>query len=424
MTASPALAAYLALSGVAGPAVRMWLARRARRGREDPLRMGERLGIPGRARPAGRLAWLHGASVGEAVSMLPLIAALRAEAPGLNILATTGTVTGAARMAADLPPGAVHQFAPVDTCTAVRRFLGHWRPDLAVRVESEIWPRTLVETARAGVPLALVNARLSVGSARGWARVPGMARGLFALFDRIVTQDAETVDRLVTLGVAPDRVREGANLKSAVPVPAAEPDALAAARAALSGRPVWLAASTHPGEEAVAAEVQAGLSGPLLILAPRHPGRGAEVAATLAAAGLSVARRSAGEVPGSRTDVWLADTLGEMGLWYRLAAVAFVGGSLVARGGHTPFEPAALGPAILHGPQVANFAPAYAALDAAGGAEEVSDASSLGAAVARLLQDAPARAAMADAAARVRSATSPDLCALARELCALMPGGR
>jgi 3-deoxy-D-manno-octulosonic-acid transferase len=387
--------------------------------------MGERVGRAGAPRPGGRLVWLHGASVGETLSALPLVAALRARAPGLGILVTGGTVTAARRLAALLPAGAVHQYAPLDTRAAVVRFLDHWRPDLALWIESELWPRMVVETAARGTPMMLVNARLSEASARGWARLPGMARALLSRFARIVTQDGETARRLRALGADPARVAEGGNLKIAAPPPAHDPEALAAARAAARARPVWLAASTHEGEEAIAAAAQTALPAgerPLLVVVPRHPERGGAVAAVLARARLSVARRSAGEAPGPGTDVWLADTLGEMGLWYRLAPVAFVGGSLVARGGHNPFEPAALGAAILHGPHVANFAPAYAALAAAGGAREVTDAPALAGAVAALQADAAARARMTEAAAGVRAAMTPDLDRLAGEALALMEG--
>ena len=424
MTRSPALAAYLGATALAGAVALPLLRSRARRGKEDPARLAERLGHASRARPDGPLVWLHGASVGEAVSLLPLIAAIRARAPGLAILVTTGTVTAAARIEPDLPEGAVHQYAPVDTRAAVRRFLAHWRPSLAVRAESEIWPRAVVETARTGAVQVLINARLSARSARGWARVPAMARALLRRFDLIVTQDGESLARLAALGADPARMRPGANLKSAVAVPGCDAAALAEARAAIGARPVWLAASTHPGEEAAAADAARHLgTGALLILAPRHPGRGTEIAALLATRGLTLARRSQGEMPGPATDVWLADTLGEMGLWYRLSQVAFIGGSLGAQGGHTPFEPAAIGPAILHGPRTENFAPAYAALDAAGGAAAVHDAGTLAETVSTLLADPERRQAMSDAAARVRAAMTPDLDALARDLLALMPGG-
>ncbi|MEE8453456.1 MAG: glycosyltransferase N-terminal domain-containing protein, partial [Limibaculum sp.] len=346
MTGSPALAVYLAATRLAGPLAHWLLARRMATGREDPLRLGERLGRAGVARPEGRLIWLHGASVGEALSMLPLIAELRRQAPGVNCLATTGSVPSARRMAELLPEGCIHQFVPVDTGGAVRRFLDHWRPDLAVWVESEFWPGLMVATARRGTPMMLVNARVSARSARRWAWAPGMAAALVRLFRRIVTQDMETAARLVAMGADPGRVREGGNLKALIPAPGCDAAELEALRAALAGRPVWLAASTHAPEEDAVAEAHRvaarSVPGLLTILAPRHPERGEAIAAALAGQGLAVARRSRGEAPGPGTDVWLADTLGEMGLWLRLAPVAFVGGSIAVRGGHNPFEPAAL----------------------------------------------------------------------------------
>lgn len=405
------LAAYRGATSLAGPLVRRWLARRARRGKEDPARIAERFGNASVARPEGRLIWLHAASVGEAVSAMPLIGALREAG---TCLLTTGTVTAARRAGELLPEGCIHQYVPVDTGEAVGRFLDHWRPDLAVWIESEIWPRLVSDTAARGVPMALVNARLSQRSFRGWRQVPAMARDLFGAFRLIVAQDRATVERLAALGAGAE---EGANLKALVPPPACDEAELAGLRATLGSRPRWLAASTHPGEEEIAAD--ASPEGALLILAPRHPERGDAVAEMLARRGLGVTRRSRGEAPGG--DIHLADTLGEMGLWYRLAPVAFVGGSLVEMGGHTPFEPAALGAAILHGPHLANFAPAYAALAAAGGAREVRDAADLRAAVAALLEDGDARARMAGAAAGVRDAAAGDLAPLARRLLALIP---
>ena len=428
MTGSPALAVYLAASRLAGPLAHWLLARRMAAGREDPLRLGERLGRAGVARPEGTLIWLHGASVGEALSMLPLIAELRRQAPEAAILVTTGTVTSARRMAELLPAGCIHQFVPVDTSGAVRRFLDHWRPDLAIWVESEFWPGLMAATARRGTPMMLVNARVSARSARRWAWAPGMAAALVRSFRRIVTQDAATAARLVAMGADPGRVREGGNLKALIPVPGCDAAELETLRAALAGRPVWLAASTHaPEEVAVAAAhrvASRSLPGLLTILAPRHPERGGEIAALLAGQGLTVAQRSQGrsgvEAPGPETDIWLADTLGEMGLWLRLAPVAFVGGSIAVRGGHNPFEPAALGAAILHGPETGNFAPAYAALAGAGGARSVADGAEMGAAVAALLGSEAARRAMTDAAEAVRQRLEPDVAALAREALALI----
>jgi 3-deoxy-D-manno-octulosonic-acid transferase len=431
VTSSPALAVYLAASRLAGPLAHWLLARRMAAGREDPLRLGERLGRAGVARPegrsGGRLIWLHGASVGEALSMLPLIAEVRRQAPQMTCLVTTGTVTSARRMAELLPEGCIHQFVPVDTSGAVRRFLDHWRPDLALWIESEFWPGLMVAVARRATPMMLVNARVSARSARRWARVPGMAAVLVRLFRRIVTQDAETVARLVAMGADPGRVREGGNLKALIPVPGCDAGELEALRAALAGRPVWLAASTHAPEEEVVAKAHRvaarSLPGLLTILAPRHAERGGEIAALLAGQGLAVVRRSRGEAPGPETQVWLADTLGEMGLWFRLAPVAFIGGSIVARGGHNPFEPAALGAAILHGPSSGNFAPAYAALAGAGGARSVADGAEMGAAVAALLESAAARRAMTDAARSACKRLAPDVAALAREALGLMGAG-
>lgn len=386
--------------------------------------MGERLGQAGRRRPEGRLVWLHGASVGESLSMLPLIAELRRADPEVEVLVTSGTVSSARRMAVLLPPGAIHQFVPVDTAGAVRGFLRHWRPDLAIWVESELWPRLMVETAARGTPMMLVNARLSAATARRWARVPGMARRLVRLFALALTQDAETCERLVALGADPARVTVAGNLKVAIPPPEADPGALAALTAAVSGRPVWLAASTHAPEESVVAEAHRraaqALPGLLTILAPRHPER-AEAVATLLAP-LAVRRRSVDSLPDDRTEAFLADTLGEMGLWLRLAPVTFVGGSIAAMGGHNPFEAAALGSVVLHGPSTQNFAPAYAALAACGGARLTSDPASLADAVVALLkQEGAEERAVATAAARaVLHDLTPDVAAIARQALALM----
>ncbi len=425
---SGALAGYLTATRLAAPAIALWLRARARRGKEDPARLGERWGRPGAARPAGPLVWLHGASVGEATAILPLRDALRATEPRLTALMTTGTVTGAQALDARLGARDLHQFLPVDAGAAPRRFLAHWRPDLAVWTESEFWPRLMVETDRAGTPMALVNARLSARSAAAWARRPRMAAALLNRFRLVHAQDPESAARLRALGLAPERLRQGGTLKSAVRLPEPPPEALATARAAIGRRPVWLAASTHAGEDAAILAAHARLDpATLLILAPRHPDRGDRVADEIAAAGLPAAQRSRGERPTPETRVWLADTLGEMGLWYRLAPVAIVGGSLAdpgaGAGGHTPFEPAAAGAAILHGPDIRNFAPVYGALKAEGAAEEVDGPESLARAVAALLADPDRRALMAARARAVAEGLRPDLDGIARELCGLLAGG-
>lgn len=417
---SPFLWAYLTASRLAGPLAGPLLRRRLARGKEDAARLGERLGQPGLPRPKGRLIWLHGASVGEAMSTLPLIAALQARAD-VEVLVTTGTVTSARRIAPLLPARARHQFVPVDTRRAVRRFLGYWRPDLAVFIESELWPRLIVETADHGVPMALVNARLSARSVKRWQRARDMVAGLLQSFGLILSQDQETVHRLRGFGVNP---RFAGNLKALVDAPGCDEVECRAIADSLDGRPVWLAASTHPGEEEQVLDAHRTLRAQhptaLLILAPRHPERGDELLSLLRADEISVARRSLGEVADRDTSVWLADTLGEMGLWYRLAPVTFVGGSLVEMGGHTPFEPASLGTAVVHGPHVDNFAPAYASFGEMGGARMVQTGKELGSAAAHLLTLPAERRAMREAADAAHKGLRPDVDAMAAEILSLM----
>ncbi|MEM6973686.1 MAG: 3-deoxy-D-manno-octulosonic acid transferase [Pseudomonadota bacterium] len=433
---SPALSLYLAATHALAPLAPMILWRRKRQGREDGARLGERLGHAALPRPQGRLVWLHGASLGETASMAPLIAALRAVADPPELLITAGTVTAAERLRQTLPPGARHQYVPVDTAPAVRHFLSHWRPDLAIWVESEFWPGLMVRTARAGVPMMLINARLSAASARGWARLPAMAARLVGLFDRILTQDEATLERLAALGRPRDAMRHAGNLKAAIPPPACDPAELRTLRDGLAGRPIWLAASTHPGEDAAVIEAHLSLKerlpGLVTILAPRHPERGAAIVADARArTGLPPAQRSRGDGPPADGGIWLADSLGEMGLWYRLAPVSFIAGSIAPLGGHNPFEAAALGTAILHGPRTENFAPAYAALDAAEGGRHVSDATSLAAALGDLLAADGARhpraVAMATRGREALTALAPDVDAIAAEALSLMAtraGGR
>ena len=401
MIPAPGLAAYLALAGRAEGYARRKLAERLTRGKEHPERHPERLGIASQPRPGGRLVWFHAASVGEALSLLELLRRLVEAEPGVTVLLTTGTVTSAEVREGRLPSGCIHQFAPLDARAAVRRFLDHWQPDLAVWTESEFWPALMWETGRRKVPMLLVNARMSRRAHRGWRWIPGTAGALLRMFDRVLAQDEDTARRLRRLGVPRWRLAVAGTLKegaAALPCNEAERSALALL---LGRRPVWLAASTHEGEEALAlrAHRQAARSAQrlMLILAPRHPDRGDAVEALIRAEGLRLRRRSRGERPEDDTEVFLADTLGEMGLWYRLAPVSFLGGSLVAVGGHNPFEPAALGSAILHGPHVENFADIYGRLAAAGATVVVADGAALAQALPEVLA-ADRAAAMAHAA--------------------------
>ena len=409
---------YSLLTRLATPAVRLLLARRRRRGKEDPLRLPERLGHAGLPRPAGQLAWIHAASVGEALSVLPLVA--RLQALDMQVLVTTGTVTSARLMAERLPKGALHQFVPVDLPGAVNRFLDHWRPDLAIWVESELWPNLVLAAARRGIAMALVNARMSAASARGWARLPGLARPLMQAFAIIMAQSAEDAERFRFLGA--QTLSVPGNLKVAAEPLAADAEALAHLGASLGARPRWLAASTHAGEERIAARVHLQLrtSHPDLItlIVPRHPARGGEIAADLAGLGLKVARRANGDLPDARTDIYLADTLGELGLFYRLAPIAFVGNSLLPGGGHNPLEPARLGAAVLSGPRTANFTEAFATLARGEAVQIVADGDGLAAAVSGLLADPQAVVTLGARAAQIALA---DTAVLDRVLDLLTP---
>ncbi len=348
------LALYAAATGLAEPLVPGLLRRRAARGKEDPARIGERLGRAGVARPPGPLIWLHGVSVGESLSLLPLAQALAR--PGLTLLVTSGTRTSAELLGKRLTPGAIHQYAPVDAPGAVRRFLDHWRPDAAIQVESELWPNLILGAKARGVKLALISARMTQDSADGWRRAPAAARAVLGAFDLILPQDADTEARLRALGAT---TGPHLNLKNVgAPLPA-DPAELERLWAAIGDRRVILAASTHPGEDEIIARAAAG-TGALLIVAPRHPDRGQAVAALLSQLGYSTARRAAGEPLSATTTAYVADTLGEMGLFFRACDVVVMGGSFVPGvGGHNPLEPARLGVPILTGPDVFNAAATY-----------------------------------------------------------------
>ena len=389
-------------------------------------RQAERLGRATASRPPGRLVWLHGASVGEGLSVLPLIEAMGASAPDLSFLVTTGTAASAAVIEPRLPQRARHQFAPLDGGRPVQRFLRHWTPDLLVLTESEIWPRLLIEAERMALPRALVNARLSAGSLRNWGRFPAAAERLFSGFDMVAAQDEGTRDGLTALGA--HDVRLTGTLKAAASPPRADARALHALEQAISGRPLWVAANTHEGEEdlvlAAHAALLTHLPSLLLILVPRHPARAPTIAREIEAHGLRGLSRSKGALPGAATQVYLADTLGETGLWYRLAPLVLMAGSFGSAGGHNPWEAAALGCALLHGPHVPNAAEAWAALDATGAAREVTGAA-LSGAVLTLLRDPLKLAGMQNAARTAASDARPDGLAddLARDLLSLMPPG-
>jgi 3-deoxy-D-manno-octulosonic-acid transferase len=392
------LAVYRQLTSAATPLAPLWLKYRLGQEKEHPERLRERYGDATRTRPPGPLVWLHGASVGEMLSAIPLVEQLRAE--HLNVLVTSGTLTSARLAEHRLPEGAVHQFVPLDLPRFVGRFLDHWRPDLALFVESDLWPNIIMAASERRIPLVIVNGRLSERSFRRWQNTPSTIASLLQRFDLCLAQSEADAARYRQLG-APQVITTG-NLKLDASAPSADAAKLADMQAAASGRVVVAAASTHAGEEAAMIEAHPRLkqTSPslLTIMAPRHPERGAGVLELAHAAGLRAALRSRGDLPGPETDIYVADTLGELGLIYRLAPVVFIGGSLVQHGGQNPIEAAKLGAAILHGPNVWNFADIYSALDRAGGAQQVMDTEMLVQRLAAWLKDPQARQTAAEAA--------------------------
>lgn len=392
------LSVYRTLTELGGPLIRLYLERRKARGKEDDQRFPERLGEASATRPPGGLVWLHAASVGESLSILPLVGRIL-ERPDLSVLVTTGTLTSARLMTERLPRRALHQFVPVDRPSWVGRFLDHWRPDLALWVESEFWPNMVAATHARKVPLVLINGRMSARSFAGWGRAPGFIRDLLSRFDLCLAQTEGDAARFRSLG-AP-RVAVRGNLKMAVPpLPVSEAEA-AHLSAILGSRPLWLAASTHPGEEALAGRVHKTVSaahpGLLTIIVPRHPHRGVEAAAQLRSQGLTVALRSANEAPTG--DIYMADTMGELGLFYHLSPITFVGKSLIAQGGQNPVEPALMGSAVLFGPHMGNFPDMAPSMLQTGAARQVEDEADLALAIGQLLVE-PARLAEHRNAAR------------------------
>ena len=391
------LRAYRGFAGMATPLSRLVLARRLRRGKEHPQRLAERRGESAIARPPGPLIWAHGASVGEMLAVIPLVEGLRAR--NFNVLVTSGTVTSARLAERRLPPGVIHQFIPLDAPRYTARFLEHWQPNLALLAESDLWPNLIIACTEKNVPLILVNGRLSERSFTRWRYLPSTISALLSRFDLCLTQSESDAERYSELG-AP-RVSMTGNLKLDVPAPPVDAGKLSAMRAVVRQRPMIAAASTHPGEEAVIIDVHRRLKesfpGLLTIIAPRHPDRGPGVVEIATAAGLNAVARSRGLLPDRGTDVYVADTIGELGLIYRLAPIVFMGGSLVRHGGQNPIEAAKLGAAILHGPHVWNFTEIYSALDEARGAEEVLDVNRLAVRIGAWLTDAAARKQVADA---------------------------
>jgi 3-deoxy-D-manno-octulosonic-acid transferase len=393
-----ALRIYRSASSAAAFAAPSLLAMRLKRGKEHHARLPERCGDAGQPRPAGSLIWVHSASVGEMLAVVPLIEHLRAQ--DFTVLVTSGTVSSAVLAEHRLPPGALHQFIPLDAPRYVARFLEHWRPDLALFVESDLWPNLILASAGRRIPIIMINGRLSERSFRRWRLVPSAIAALLGRFDLCLTQSSADAQRYTQLG-AP-RVSSTGNLKLDVPAPPVEEASLRRLQLLTEGRVIVAAASTHPGEEAamIAADRRLREKYPTLltVIAPRHPARGPSIAELARTAGLCGALRSRGDLPTPNVQLYIADTLGELGLIYRVAPVVFMGGSLARHGGQNPVEAIRLGAAVIHGPHVWNFTEIYARLDKANGAKLVTGEATLVAGLDDWLGNAAWRTAAADAA--------------------------
>ena len=389
LRARTALALYRAFGRAASPFLPRYLAKRARMGKEDAERRGERFGRTSVARPEGPVAWVHAASVGETHAVMGIAEHLAER--GIGVVFTSGTTTSAAIVAERMGTGVIHQYAPLDLDRAVTRFLGHWRPDIAVTAESEVWPVTTLSLSDRDIPQVLVNARMSERSFRRWRRGGALPAAVFARFAHVAARTEEDGQRFEELGSSPVTVT--GDLKAEVVPPRVAPQVKARFRDLMEDRDVWAAISTHAGEEALAARVHAALRPRrprlLTVIVPRHPERGDEIEAMLKTMDLKVARRSRDEEPGPDTDIFLGDTIGEMGLYLRLSRTVFVGRSMAeaATGGQNPIEPAMLGCAVLHGPAVENFREVYTALDAGGGARQVTNEAELRLAVIEQITD-------------------------------------
>jgi 3-deoxy-D-manno-octulosonic-acid transferase len=409
---------YRGLGTISGPLIEAFLNRRLKRGKEDPERFDERLGISSKPRPEGALVWLHAASVGESLSLLPLIERFRLNRPRLNILITTGTVTSAKLMAERLPDDVIHQFVPVDRALYVKRFFDHWRPDLVLWAESEFWPNLVLEPKRRNIPLVLINGRVSPKSFRGWKRFPWVIRKLLSGFSLCLGQTATDVSRLLDLGA--QQARSVGNLKFAVPPLPVQQTDFEALRSTTIGRTVFLAASTHPGEEEELWQANKLLAKDipnlLTIIVPRHPDRGGDIAASLSSFGAHVALRSKSDNIETDTDIYIADTMGELGLFYRLANLVFMGKSLVNMGGQNLLEAARLDCAIFHGPHMWNFADIVTEMTAENALVGITDADDLAKAVNRIHNDPTELARLANTARSYAEAKADVLDAVVIEL--------
>jgi 3-deoxy-D-manno-octulosonic-acid transferase len=391
------LSTYRWVGAAAFPIVGAYVAFRASKGKEERGRQGERYGVASVARPTGPLIWVHAASVGETSAVTPLVEAI--VDMGIHVVLTTGTVTSAKMVQERLGERVIHQYVPLDLKPAVDRFLAHWQPDLAIICESEIWPMTILELGTRRVPQVLVNGRLSDRSFANWHKRPSIAEALFENLAHVVAQSEVDGERFRALGARP--VTVSGNLKVDTAVPPVNNAELASMHRMIGSRKTWAAISTHQGEEEIVAQVHHMLKARhrdlLTIIVPRHPDRALEIAAEIGKMGMKVALRSRGDQITPDTDIYLGDTIGDMGLYLRLTEIAFVGRSLTAQGGQNPLEPAMLKSAILSGRNVQNFRDSYQRLIKNGGAKLVRDKDMLAGAVNYLFNNPAERQVMIEA---------------------------
>jgi len=390
--------AYKAIGMILYPFMGPFLRIRAGKGKEDRERRYERYGYPSADKPSGPIIWFHAASVGEANAVIPVIE--HVNSLGIYTIMTTGTVTSAEIVKKRLPRESYHQYVPLDLKPALGRFLDHWQPDVAIFTESEIWPMTMMELSNRKVPTILVNARMSDKSYKRWQNATDFAGVLFENFSHVIAQSATDAERFKSLGARP--VDISGNLKvdtDSLPYDQREFDYI---KKSIGTRYCWVAVSTHEGEEETIGRVHQRLKEKypelLTIIVPRHPERGAGVTALLKETGLNVTTRSIRENISSATDIYMGDTIGEMGLYLRLASVCFMGKSLNASGGQNPLEPAMTGTAIVSGQNVQNFRDTYRGLLKTGAVRLISDEKMLAANIEYLLMNSAEREKMIVAA--------------------------
>ena len=412
------LSLYRGLTTVGGPLIRVYLNRRMARGKEDPQRFNERLGLASTPRPQGPLVWVHCASVGESISLLPLIERLLEQRADIHVMVTSGTMTSAKLLGERLPVRAFHQFVPVDRVAYIRPFLDHWKPDLALWAESEFWPNLLTQAAGRNIPLILINGRISPSSFSGWQRFPSLIHEILSSFVLCFGQTEGDGERLSVMGA--NKVTCVGNLKAAAPPLPANTETLLQIQQQIGTRPVFLAASTHPGEEQLIWQAHQSLLSHkpdlLTIIVPRHPGRGPEIAIQLQDNGAKVSLRSTGGQVSNDCQVYIADTMGELGLFFRLAGIVFMGKSLVPKGGQNPLEAARLDCAVLYGPHMANFSEMSDKMLAAGAALQVPDAAALAESIGDLLNNPDKRDQLANAGQDFTTSEAGVLDALCEEL--------